>query len=118
MVWVTKNDREGFQSEDGKGKDSCYRPTADNPFMNNLLTDDPDRPEACRLATDEADAKWRQGLYQDFDKIYSNHSSERQFYTTPNTTNPNKQKEFAQWLYGNPNQTCKEEGLRCTGKNV
>ena len=36
--------------------------------------------------------------YRDPNDIYNRISSERQFYTTPNTTVPNDQTGFAKWL--------------------
>ena len=49
----------------------------------------------------------------DIDDIYSKYNSQRQFYTMPNTSIPNKQKEFALWLY-NRGPTCKEgNGYQC-----
>ena len=35
------------------------------------------------------------------DALWERQSSERQFYTTPNTSVPNEQNKFAMWLYGN-----------------
>ena len=35
------------------------------------------------------------------DNLWQKSSSERQYYTTPNTSVPSEQSKFAQWLYGN-----------------
>ena len=45
---------------------------------------------------DNINNKFNIGLYRD---INSNENSQRQFYTTPITTIPNKQSQFANWLY-------------------
>ena len=40
------------------------------------------------------------------------------FYTTPNTTIPNNQGDFANWLYKTP-KTCKEgNGNQCVANNM
>ena len=52
------------------------------------------------------------GAYTLYDHIFNNKSSERQFYTTASTTIPNKQREFAEWLYGD-NDNCKINNDKC-----
>jgi hypothetical protein len=116
VIWVSVNNKEESFSQQQATDYKCQAPTIDNPYMNVLLSDNTTRPEACRDVIEEADAKWRQGLYQNFDDVFNRKNSERQFYTMPNTTTPNKQKEFALWLYGNPNETCKEKNMNCTGQ--
>ena len=51
-------------------------------------------------------------LYQDTGDVFNKESSQRQYYTTPNTTAPNAQTAFAKWAYQAP-PTCKEEGIKC-----
>jgi len=118
VMWVSVNHTETSLKEEFSPPipNSCQAPTLNNPYMNVLLADDTTRAEACRDRVEQADAKWRQGLYQNFDDVFNTQNSERQFYTMPNTTTPNKQKEFAMWLYGNPNETCKEKNANCTGQ--
>ena len=54
-------------------------------------------------------------LYRDESDIFDNQHSQRTFYTMPVTTIPNKQKDFANFLYQTP-KTCKEgNGARCFG---
>ena len=54
-------------------------------------------------------------LYIDANDIFNRNNSQRQFYTTPVTTIPNKQKELGNWLYKTP-PTCKEgHGGQCFG---
>lgn len=95
----------------------CTRPTRDNPFMNVLPTDyrrNPARPGACDLGNSSvarrAEALHAHNLYRDSDDVYGRRASSRAFYATPSTTIPNDQAGFADWLYGGPRRTCKEEG--------
>lgn len=102
-----------------KNKNSCRRPNRNNPFMNVIMSDyteDPNRPEACDVTRDdiqnEITKNFSNNLYKNSDDIFNNKSSERQFYTTASTTIPNKQKEFAEWLYGD-NDNCKINNDKC-----
>ena len=97
----------------------CTKPNKNNPFMNITLADyidNPDKPEACDVTRDdiqnEITDNFRNNLYKNTDDIFGVKSSERQFYTTPVTTIPNKQREFAEWLYGN-NDNCKTNSDKC-----
>lgn len=85
----------------------CVPPTADNPFMNPLLSDyrgDPTRPPACPITDEDvkkdARSKFYDNLFRDVNDVYGKNSSERQFYTLPSTTIPNAQDEFAKFCYG------------------
>lgn len=101
------------------GSRHCTRPTKDNPFGNVLLTeyaDNPDRPEAC-MYDDVKDAmrqSFNHNLFRNLTDVYEKQNSQRQFYTMPNTTIPNNQNDFAQFLYGT-GPTCKEKAIMCTG---
>lgn len=101
----------------------CVLPSRDNPFMNVLPTDNRKRKSACKSYNDEKikkliDDKFSKGLYKDINSIYNNENSQREFYTMPNTTVPNNQGDFADWLYGVP-KTCKEgNGNQCVGNNL
>lgn len=98
----------------------CYKSTVDNPFMNPTIMDvqyNPNRPEACTINNTEIekdmDKNFYSRLYRDVGDIYGKMSSERQFYTVPSTTIPNKQVELAHWLY-NRGPSCKENnGEQC-----
>jgi Family of unknown function (DUF5762) len=86
---------------------ACDKPSRDNPFMNVLVTDyseRPERPPACdltlRAVKREAESNFEANLYRDVDDVFQRRSSSRQFYATANTTIPNDQTAFAQWLYG------------------
>lgn len=103
----------------------CTLPTLDNPFMNPTMKDYMnfdkehkivDRPPACN--TDDPNIKkqidehFNNNLYKNVDDIFGKMNSQRQFYTVPSTTIPNKQDEFAKWLYLSP-KTCKEDQDYC-----
>ena len=114
---------ENFQNEtDSFLQDKvCVTPTVDNPFMNINLTDYQDKPNrvVCddlldnKQVQSDIEQKFMKNLYQDTGDIWNKNNSQRQFYTMPNTTIPNKQKDFALWLY-NRGPTCKEgNGYQC-----
>jgi hypothetical protein len=102
-----------------KNKDTCVLPTPDNPMGNILISDyvlHPDRPQACSITTMKIKRqaeKIMNSLYKDVDDIWSAKTSTRNFYQTPIQTIPNKQTEFAEWLYKS-GKTCKEgNGGKC-----
>ena len=103
-------------------EEKCQKPTKSNPFANALVTDTIDNPEklqACpydEVKTEINDA-FMQGFVHDPYDIYNKKHGQRQFYSTANTQIPNDQAKFAQWLYGNANATCKENGVMCTGRD-
>lgn len=98
----------------------CVRPTRDNPFMNFLVSDYvdyPDKPPACdQLENPDVKhdmiRKFEHNLYKNVDELWDRFNSQRQYYTTPNTLNPNAQKDFAEWLYKMP-ETCKTDQEHC-----
>lgn len=102
---------------------SMVLPTPNNPFMNVQPQDYIDNPERhipknlSRNASIQHDmeALFNIGLHKGSIDVFKRNNSQRQYYTTANTTIPNKQKELAEWLYGSP-PTCKEgNGLQCVG---
>jgi len=103
----------------------CTPPTLNNPFMNATMNDYLnvdrynniiDRPEACDpndpKIKEEIDRHFGNNLFTDVDDLFGKMNSQRQFYTMPSTTIPNKQEDFAKWLYLNP-KTCKEDQDYC-----
>lgn len=95
---------------------SCTRPTVNNPLMNiNLITDPKDKDAACPPTPEikeEIEEKFNVNLYRDVGDLYGKSNSQREYYTMPSTTIPNKQTEYAKWLYGQ-SSTCKEDGVKC-----
>lgn len=83
-------------------------PTRDNPFMNTLPMSMDRDPEAELADPDRSydtiqhhiEEAFSQGMYRDFSDVFGRESSQRQFYTVPNTAKANRQEEFANWLYG------------------
>lgn len=96
-------------------KETCTKPTQDNPFMNFMISDykeNPDKLKACTNVDKEIDDNFNHNLYRDIDDLFERKNSQRQFYTMPNTQNPNSQKEFAEWLYKVP-EICKTDQEHC-----
>lgn len=99
--------------------ENCVKPSLDNPFMNvNYVDylDNPNRNQACDITSPEvkkdANSKFMNNLFRDTSDLFETNNSQRQFYTMPSTTIPNKQDEFAKWLYLSP-KTCKEDQDYC-----
>lgn len=99
-------------------KKNCTEPTVNNPFMNyNIITDKGDRTEACKSWNNkevkkDIKEKFNVNLYRDVSDLYGKNNSQRQYYTMPSTTMPNKQTEFAKWCY-NTGPICKEKSIEC-----
>jgi hypothetical protein len=102
-------------------KNTCRRPTRENPFMNPDLTDynNPNTPPAaCNVDDDQINDEMRvnfnQDLFQDIDNLFERANSQRQFYSIPNTAVPNNQEEFAKWCWLVPEERiCKGNGEAC-----
>jgi len=102
----------------------CTDTDLENPFMNPTIVDiqyNPDRPEACPVyregVKEEVEDNFQKRVFKDVTDIWGRDYSAREFYTVPNTTIPNKQTQYAEWLYGT-GATCKEgNGLECEKKN-
>ena len=103
------------------------KPTYSNPFMNPTLLDYTENPNLEAYSRKsfvnnndlnlDIEEKFSYNLYQDVNDIFGKKNSQRQFYTTPVTTIPNEQSNFANWLYGT-NDTCKENnGYQCMINN-
>lgn len=90
----------------------CTPPTLENPMMNFLPGDSPDKPAACRGPETQAEAEQLLGyqLFEDVEDLYSRAASQRQFVTNPVTTNVPDTKGFASYLYGDV-KTCKGDGF-------
>jgi hypothetical protein len=89
-------------------KKACTKPTHQNPFMNVLVGEfrpNPTRPPACtereyRFVKRDIQTHFDDALTKDANDIYNTTQSQREFFTMPYTTIPNKQGGFAHWLYG------------------
>ncbi len=79
-------------------------PNQNNPFMNVPIRDY-NIPQQFGKARQGCGSECQQDYYQSLiqspsDALWKRQASERQFYTMPNTSVPNEQKKFAEWLYG------------------
>ena len=79
--------------------------TLDNPFMN-VPIQDYNIPQQFGKAQNHCGSKCKKNYYKKLfqspsDALFEREASERQFYTMPNSSVPNEQTKFAQWLYGN-----------------
>lgn len=81
------------------------RTTTNNPFMNVPIVDY-DKQQKYGRSEPECGPQCKKNFYKSLfqspdDALWNRAASERQFYTTPNTSVPNEQTKFAEWLYGN-----------------
>lgn len=98
-------------------KNTCRKPTPDNPFMNPTVNDfDLEfQPEACNVddedISDQITNSFNEGLFRDVSDVFEIENSQRQFYTVPNM-NPPDTIQFANWLYKSEN-ICKVDQTKC-----
>ena len=111
-----KNDYTADEMRDYR-KNTCRKPTIDNPLMNTPVTDfgSINQPSACNEddenIKDNIKVNFNHELFRDVDEVFERSNSQRQFYTLPNTAIPNMQTEVAEWLYKQPDTImCKENG--------
>jgi hypothetical protein len=101
-----------------QNREPTIDPTADNPFVNPLLSDfnTDSFPQAANADDDELKDKinltYNKDLFRDLTDVFDKKNAERQFYTTPGGAIPNDQNKFAQWCY-NTSSTCKEDTRQC-----
>jgi len=109
---------ENFETFESKEKNKkCVRPTVENPFMNFTIADyykDPARPKNCPIddVRKEMREKFHSRLIPDFNDLWGQNISDRNFYTMPVTTIVNDSVGFGNWLYGSMGQ-CKANGKNC-----
>jgi len=111
VVVFNKKRDERHITKDGKER---FKSNLDNPFMNVLITDPRKRTEARKYdkqTKEDIEKNFNTNLYLDSDDMFGRSNSRRQFYTTPNTTIPNKVDELGQWLYGQPDTIFKDEHI-------
>jgi hypothetical protein len=103
----------------------CQEPSPNNPFANTLISDLPTpynefevKDPAC--SSYKIDKKIKDAFFHDFKPgqnpldIYDKTHNQRQFHSMPNTTIPNDQGAFAEWLY-KKDIVCKQQNEVCTG---
>ena len=91
--------------------------SARNPFQNVLVDDykySPTRAAAPSISSPDAkvalDSMFRTQWYSDPTDVFGKTQGQRMFLTQPNTTVPNDQGSYQNWLYKIPGKTCKEGG--------
>jgi hypothetical protein len=94
-----------------RGRDptaTCTAPTNANPFMNVMVGEHrtaPTRGGACtfrdnkQIKEDVERSFKNNAIFYDVTDVFNRTQSQREYYTTPITTIPNKQHQFATWLY-------------------
>jgi hypothetical protein len=99
---------------------TCRKPTVDNPFANIVFSDYLDAgnlAEPCNIDDKDIQKSMNQlynsNIYRNIEDVFERENSQRLFYTMPITTIPNKQTEFANWLF-KTGPTCKENSSNCT----
>lgn len=88
----------------------CTIPTSENPYMNALPNDRPNRPPACSIVASAkaVEALAKDDLFLDVDDVFNKRTMlNHVFYTMPNTSVPNDQEGFAKWCYDS-GATCKK----------
>ncbi len=96
----------------------CTPSTADNPFGNVLIGDDPGRAPACPYDEQASVIRdnFNKGLVRNVYDVYEKENSQRQWMTNPVTTSTPDTIAFANFCYGNAGRrTCKEDPSKCTG---
>lgn len=132
-----KDKIEGFDLKNNMGpltnnlklsnKNQNTAPTEKNPFMNVLINEyveNPTREKAMPVYNKNVHEEIKEIIKGDNKKLYQNlgdnlslEHSLRGFHTMPNTTIPNKQKDFAMFCYGNM-KSCKDgDDLQCLKNN-
>lgn len=95
----------------------CQEPTNNNPFMNYTigdLIDNPDKKPACKYkdVKDKVKNEFKKNIFTDTYDIWGKNTSDRQFFTMPNTGIVNDQIGFAKWCFGDSG-SCKTFGEGC-----
>ena len=99
---------------------TCRKPTVDNPYANIVFSDYLDAGNVaspCNVDDDELPKRslelYNSTIFRNVDDVFERENSQRLFYTLPVNTIPNKQTEFAHWLY-DTGPRCKEDTSKCT----
>jgi len=96
---------------------TCTKPSSNNPFMNPLPFDSRLRDSACDAIKPDnqlqIEKEYNKHCIKDISDIWNHNSGRREFYTVANTTYPNDQGAFANWLY-RTGPSCKQgNGAQC-----
>jgi hypothetical protein len=101
-------------------KDTCRKPTVENPFANIAFSDYLDAEklaEPCNAddpqVSNQMQNLYNSSIFRNLSDVWERENSQRMFYTTPIQTIPNNQTDFANWLY-KTGPSCKENTEYCT----
>lgn len=99
------------------GSKDRTKPTGANPFMNVLLTeigDNPLRPPAenGEFLKRQFSNVFKDRIYNDPGDVFQKTQDQRVWVVQPNTSIPNDQDSFQNWLFRVPGRTCKEGNAR------
>jgi len=90
-------------------------PTGPNPFMNVLLNeikDNPERGPAINISSSDESRRlsdvFQTRMYGDPTDVFQHNQNQRTWIVQPNTSIPNDQESFQNWLFRVPGRTCKE----------
>lgn len=90
-------------------------PSDANPFMNvliNEIKDNPTRPPALTIegkdGSNNLSDVFQTRMYGDPTDVFQHNQNQRTWVVQPNTSIPNDQTSFANWLFRVPGRTCKE----------
>lgn len=97
-----------------KTNQRCQNSNRNNPFANVLIGDNVNRRPACPSSELSLEGAFDNKLYKNDYDVFNRQQSQRQYYTTSNTSIPNDQSGFANWLYGNQD-VCKSNQVNCIG---
>jgi hypothetical protein len=121
--WTNDKGSDGgitYKMNDELVNSTCRKPTADNPYANIVFSDYLDAGNVaspCNVDDDELPKKslelYNSTIFRNVDDVFERENSQRLFYTLPINTVPNKQTEFARWLY-DTGPRCKEDTSKCT----
>ena len=95
-------------------KIKCKKPNINNPYMNILVTENKNNLPACNYDNNKnlINKYYNLNSYRNAIDIFNNKNFERQFYTMPVSTIPNKQNDFVDWLY-KIDDNCKNNNAYC-----
>ena len=123
--WVKKSKKDkgkkvSWEKNELYVKDTCRKPTVDNPFTNIVFSDYLDSENlAVPCNVDNIDIQnqmqnlYNSSIYRNLEDVWERENSQRMFYTVPIQTVPNSQTDFANWLY-KTGPTCHENTENCT----
>lgn len=89
-----------------------------NPYNNPSVLSNVPQEQQGYVDNDTADELFYSNTFQEYDDIYQTGLSRRQFYTIPGPTIPNDRDTFANWLYNNRGNSCKQGNSNRCLKNI